>query len=72
MDEEVWVEIEEFPNYLVSDYGRVWSNKTKRLLKQSFNGRGYLHIRICDENGRWKISQRTSFRVRRLGGICAV
>ncbi len=39
--EENWVEIEEFPNYAVSDCGRVMNVRTGRILKGGINSRGY-------------------------------
>jgi hypothetical protein len=48
--EERWVEIKDFPNYLVSDCGRVWSNITNRFLKPGDNGNGYLYVNLYDLN----------------------
>lgn len=42
---EQWRRIAEHPNYLVSNAGRVFSTKSRRLLKQHENSMGYL--RVC-------------------------
>lgn len=43
--DEVWVGLDELPNYSVSNYGRVVNNTTGRDLKPSPDGNGYL--RVC-------------------------
>lgn len=43
-DEEVWVELKDFPDYFISNHGRVYSWKRNRLLKPHPNPRGYLHV----------------------------
>ncbi len=45
-DLEEWKEIDGWPDYLVSSYGRVFSRRTDRILKGS-NVRGYLTIALC-------------------------
>lgn len=47
---EVWRPVEDFPNYEVSDQGRVRNIKTGRILKPSNNGHGYLQVVLC-QNG---------------------
>lgn len=42
---EQWITIAEHPAYQVSNTGKVYSNKTGRLLKQHENSMGYL--RVC-------------------------
>lgn len=42
--EERWVEIEDFPNYSISNNGRVMNNKTRRLLSFWFINSGYLCV----------------------------
>lgn len=37
---EEWVEIEEFPDYLISDTGLVMNENTGRILAQSYNPQG--------------------------------
>lgn len=47
---EIWREIEEYPNYMVSNFGNVKSLKTNKILKQYKNNSGYLTIQLC-KNG---------------------
>lgn len=46
--QEEWVELEDIvengKNYKVSNFGRVWSDKTNRILKQAKGSGGYLFI----------------------------
>lgn len=66
--EEVWKDIENYPNYQVSNYGNVKSKeritnvgiknqkqcvRKERLLKQQKDHNGYLYVRLYNENG-WK------------------
>ncbi len=48
--EERWVKIEEFPNYAVSDYGRVMNCMTGRILAQSYKSTGYLRVGLRINN----------------------
>ena len=41
---EEWREIDGFPEYAVSDHGRVMNVTTKRILKLTDNGNGYLYV----------------------------
>lgn len=41
---ERWKEIENFPNYSVSDYGRVRSEKSGKILEFSQNQSGLVHV----------------------------
>lgn len=41
MHDERWAPIRGFPNYEISDYGRVRNIKTDRILKTSINDKGY-------------------------------
>lgn len=43
-------QIPDFPNYTLTDDGRVWSVKNKRFLRPSLNNSGYLGVRIY-QNG---------------------
>ncbi len=54
--EERWVEIEEFPNYAVSDYGRVMNRKTARILSPIVSGSGYIYVRLYNVLGYKTIS----------------
>lgn len=49
--EERWVEIEDFPNYSISNNGRVMNNKTRRLLSFWFINSGYLCVGLWNETG---------------------
>lgn len=44
MSEEIWKDIDGFPNYQVSDLGRVRNKKTGRILKPGCAGGGYLYV----------------------------
>lgn len=59
---EIWKDIEGYPNYQVSNMGRVKSLKydEEKILKSSKNSRGYLQVGLCKE-GKIKF-----FRVHRL------
>lgn len=61
--DEIWKRIEEYPNYEVSNLGRVrttkyYSNAQKKyydrilVLKQKTNRCGYNHVGLSNENGR--------------------
>jgi hypothetical protein len=43
---EVWVNIQGFPNYQVSNYGSVRSLRTNSLLSHRYNGGGYAHVTL--------------------------
>lgn len=64
---ENWLKIKDFPGYLISDYGRVWSNKSLRLValnethfcsvqggkgKPVYTKRGYLAVAITHKSGK--------------------
>ena len=44
--DEVWKIIEQFPNYSVSNFGRVKRNKTGRILKYGRDKSGYLQVHL--------------------------
>ena len=48
---ENWVEIDDYPNYLVSDHGRVFGKRTNTLLKVRLDAYGYPMVAIRNENG---------------------
>lgn len=67
--EEIWKDIKYYPNYMVSNMGRVksigrWVYKEYRgkrwqrekILKSSVNKKGYLFVSLC-KNGHKKIIQ---------------
>lgn len=54
-DKEVWKIIEKYPNYMISNLGKIKSLNYKRtgkeqILKQSINGRGYYYVLISINN----------------------
>lgn len=66
LDEE-WRLIAACPNYLVSNYGRVFSNYRGELLAQGFNQEtGYLHV------GLWNRGKQKSGLVHRLVAIAFI
>ena len=47
---EQWRLISEFPNYMVSSFGRVMNIRTFRVLKPGMNDTtGYLHVNLCKD-----------------------
>lgn len=48
--QEIWKNIPDFPGYQVSNLGRIWSEKTKRLRKSHKQQKGYWHIVLCHKN----------------------
>lgn len=50
--DERWAYVFGFPGYMVSDKGRVWSEKTLKFLKPFFSN-GHLYVCLC-VNGRVK------------------
>ncbi|MDJ0572096.1 MAG: NUMOD4 domain-containing protein [Pleurocapsa sp. MO_192.B19] len=48
---EYWKDIEGFPNYQVSNHGRVKSKKTSKILKL-YQTRGYLRVSLYNDAGR--------------------
>ena len=48
------VQIKDFPNYLITEDGRVLNARTLKEIKQYDNGRGYLFVSIwCNETKRY-------------------
>jgi len=54
---EIWIPVTELmvpnvkPYYLVSTYGRVFSIFSNRLLSYHYSGRGYVSVRLAEQNG---------------------
>ena len=46
---EIWKEIEGFPEYQISNQGRVKSLKTNIIMKPRKSGSGYFHIGLYDD-----------------------
>ena len=41
--------IKDFPNYSISNLGRVRNNATDRILKPGIDGRGYYYVNLCKD-----------------------
>ena len=47
---EQWKQVSEFPNYMVSSFGRVMNIQTFRVLKPGMNDTtGYLYVNLCKD-----------------------
>ena len=51
MSEEIWKLVADYPNYSVSNYGRVRNNKTGYILKPLEVGFGYVVVELWNKNG---------------------
>ncbi len=51
MDEE-WKTIQRYPNYMVSNAGRVYSNRRGRMLKMAPDTKGYPQVNL-EQDGFW-------------------
>lgn len=47
-----WRAIKNFPDYLVSDKGEVFSLKVMQVMKPYVNHKGYFKVGLFDENGK--------------------
>ena len=45
---EVFLSIDDFPNYEVSNYGNVRNRQTCKILKTILDGGKYFHVQLCD------------------------
>ena len=52
MSLELWREIEGFPNYKVSSWGRVYSIRAKKIMHPEVHSKGYLRVDLYDGQGR--------------------
>ena len=57
---EEWVIIKDFPNYLISSFGRVKNIRTKRILKACIGNNGYLEVSL------WKNNKGSTKQIHRL------
>lgn len=48
---ETWETIDEFPNYVVSDQGRISNSSTGRILKTRLNRDGYELVNLYNDSG---------------------
>lgn len=51
MNNEVWKQIEDYPNYFISNTGKIRNVKTGRELSQRLTRYGYLEVHLC-KNGK--------------------
>lgn len=56
MQNEQFVKIKKFPNYLISNLGRVYSIKRKKILKPFINNCGYVMITLYNDLGSKKFT----------------
>ena len=49
-EEEIYVQIKDFPNYCVSNLGNIKYIKTNTILKQRFDKYGYKRVNLYDKN----------------------
>lgn len=49
-EDEEWSDVLHYPNYMISNYGRVWNVKQERFLKPFYKF-GYAHVELY-YNGR--------------------
>ena len=54
MGDEKWKSLDDYPNYSVSDWGRVRNNISGNFISSSYNGSGYLKVTI------WSIEKRNT------------
>jgi NUMOD4 motif len=50
---EIWSEIENFPDYSVSNFGRIRSNRTERILALNKNQFGVLQVGLMRDGQQW-------------------
>lgn len=48
---EIWQPIRGFPNYDVSNVGRIYNHRRDSMMSTSLNNHGYLKITLVDESG---------------------
>lgn len=53
-NKEVWKDIKGYPNYQISNLGRVWSKKRQIYLSPNKNQKGYLSVYLYAINGKQK------------------
>jgi hypothetical protein len=49
---EEWKIIEDFPDYTISNYGRVFNGRRNRMIKANLDRYGYLRVSL-GQNNRW-------------------
>lgn len=61
---EEWKELEHYPNYLISNLGRVWSKARQKTMKTFEQNSGYLMLSIVRDDGvskRWLLHRLVAF-----------
>jgi len=48
--QEIYIPVQGFPDYVISNLGNVKSLKKEKILKQSLS-HGYCQVRLCNQNG---------------------
>lgn len=43
--------VKDYPDYLVHENGKIWSNKTKRFLKEGKTTKGYCSVQLFNNHG---------------------
>lgn len=51
---EIFKDIQGYPNYQISNQGRVWNSKTQRYIKASKKDNGYYALNLIAANGKRK------------------
>ena len=51
---EIFKDIKGYPGYQISNFGRIWSNKSNRYLNPFLNNAGYRAINLIAINGKRK------------------
>ena len=51
---EIWKDIKGYPEYQISNKGRIWSKYRNRYKSTWINNRGYEIVNLIAVNGKWK------------------
>lgn len=51
---EIFKDIKGYPNYQISNKGRIWSKYQNRYKATAENNKGYLQVNLKAINGKWK------------------
>lgn len=57
MEPEIWKEVEEFPNYSVSNYGRIHNNRNDSIMATSRGTFGHIKISLMDSRTRERFTR---------------
>ena len=52
--QEVWKDIKGYPDYQISNLGRIWSKYKQRYKATCKNNKGYEQVNLIAINGKWK------------------